>query len=249
MSHTSSRPDTFSSGAGGWDGKVVLITYARAERRALGRADNPYRNEQGEIQYLNALIVKGIAEGQEKEITREFEAPRSLRASEDGEGFVDARTGGPGKITKNSALGKFFAAYDKAGGDFAKIETATADGVTAHYSGLTGAKMLFRAEPQLDKNKQQKIDKNGYSLYDFFPEQVIGQGRGPGAVTKSNGADLDAVKALVRSIVEASPEKSVSRSQLVQAVTKQQPGALQYVLRDQFLRDSGVNYDGANLSL
>jgi hypothetical protein len=244
MTHTSVRPETFSTGAGGWDGKVVLITYAKAERRPLGRADNPYRNEAGEIQYLNALILKGIAEGQEKEITREYEAPRSLRASEDGESFVDAKTGGAGKVSRNSKLGKFFAAAEAAGIDWQTVETAEG----TRFSGLVGAKVLFKAEPDNDKSGVQKIDKKGYSLFDFYPETFVQQGRGVGA-PKTNGADLDAVNAFIRKVVEESPERKITRAQLIQKATTQNPGILQYVMRDEFLRKSGLNYDGTSLSI
>lgn len=252
--------DNMSQGGGaGWSGRVVLVTAASVERRKWTRGDGSavLSSKTNEQIVSTSLIVKGIAEGTDREFTREYEAP-FLMPTEDGDGFADPkRQDGSFTLKASSPAGKFISAFQDGGGDLGTISTVEKDGrVTTHVSGLTGAKILFKAEAVLDKDGKPKVDKKGYPELLFFPDEVLAQGQGRQGGNATSPEVASEAAALVTEIVNAAPDRRISKNKLVQEASKLARGRknsgdiLQHIIKDDNIKAMpGLSYSGTEVSV
>jgi hypothetical protein len=251
--------DEFSQGGGGgWSGKVVTVTAASFVRRPWKRADGSpvLNNKTNDPVITTNLSIRGIADGQSAEITREWEVP-FLLPTEDGEGLYDPkRADGTFKIKASSEVAKFLDAYQTGGGSLDAIVTVDSDKVVQHISGLVGAKILFRGEPQLDKDGTPRLDKNKFPVLSFFPEEVVTQGQGRGAAAADDTETKAEAATVVAKLLADAPEHRISRQNFMQQAAKAVKGransnaVLKHLLDNSFLSTiPNVNYNGSELSV
>lgn len=247
-----SSQDPWSVDTGfGWSGKIVTITGSKIVSKALQYGDGKavINNKTGEQSVLNCWEIRGIADGEDRERTEELNL-FNLIPTPDGEGW----TRGDGQQTKLSANFQreavlFYAGLSKSGFDTKKL---VRDG-KPFVSGLVGARLEMRPEASVDKNNQPKKNKKGYTVEYHVPVKFHGFKAGIAPVSAEDVAE--AAKAAIVKVLEASPDKTITKGALVpklSVVLAGNPSAnaiMQWSLSESNLASGPWTKDGATLKL
>jgi hypothetical protein len=247
--------ENFLSGGGLWDGKVVVITYAKCEIERLTYGDgSPVINDRtGEQSVRNSLVLKGIAEDEEQERKESFSAGGSMIPSADGEGFIKANGEGQGLFHTNSEMHKLVADLRAGGFDVRSLWDEASH--SQKFSRMVGAKLRFKAEPVLDKDGKVKKDKKGYDKKKFWPVEFCGykEGKEPGKAPAPGALKDKAVEAVMGVLTENGGK--VSRADLIRKLSTALHGdqdcnkILALVAKDEFHKDVPWTKDGTGYSL
>ena len=210
-------PDNFTTGFG-WDGKTVTVTGSRfaVDKFAYGDGSPYIDPNTGEQGFSNVWEITGITEDSEAERSEKYSIGKAPIPTDDGESFARA-DGKPAIFNSRALAAKFSAKLKDAGFDLQKLVDGE-NGVKA--SNLVGAMIVFKSEPQLDKDGNPKQDKNGYDKVNYFPAEFLGFAEGA-VGAKTGDADLsNRAYDLVTELLAAAEGTKLTRIQLIQGVTK-----------------------------
>lgn len=248
------EPENFGTGFG-WDGKLVTVTGSRFVVDLFTYGDGspvPDRKDPDKQASAHVWEIKGITEDSEAERTEKYSIGKGLIPSEDGEGF-EHFSGKPGATFNiRSQAAKFTAALKESGFDVSKL--ADESGIKA--SNLVGAQITFKGVPQLDSKGNIKQDKGGYDKVDYMPADFLGFAEGAAAAPATNDNALsNRAYDLVTDLLAQAEGNTLTRIQLIQAVSKQLQGdadagkVTALVVSDKFNSAAPWKVDGTTISL
>lgn len=246
-------PANFLSGGGLWDGKTVTITGSKFGLYYLvnGQGEAVKDRDTGEQIVKRVWEVTGIADDDEKERVERYSIG-SLQPSADGEYFTKP-DGSYGQLHRNCDAAKFAAGL--IGGGFDVNLLFDAETGRAKASALIGARVEFKAEDQLDKDGKPKKNKKGYTMQNFYPVKFIGFKEGVGA--PASGPDDETLEFAQETVLELLTEAggSMSRAELVRAVTKKLAGdergptVVKLLVKPEFHAAAPWSLDGTTLTV
>ena len=245
-------PDNFSTGFG-WDGKTVTVTGSRftVDKFVYGSGDPYIDPNTGEQGFSNVWEITGITEDSEAERSEKYSIGKALIPSDDGESFARL-DGKPATFNSRALAAKFSAKLKDAGFDLSVLVDGE-NGVKA--SNLVGAMIVFKSEPQLDKDGNPKQDKNGYDKVNYFPAEFLGYAEGA-VGKKTNNVDVEnRAYDLVVNLLTESEGNKLTRIQLIQGVTKALSGdpdqgtIVGLVVSDKFNSATPWKVNGTTISL